>query len=142
MCEQVAPTNNEDLVYKVYKYYKIFDIAYSKLEDALKVENENGKHKDQVQEIFIILKDVEQLEWLSLIDFIPRYNTDYDEIIETYTTEYVRICSECEDYFDEGYLIDDGSEYFCSDVCLHKNYTEQEYLEMYNDDVAYWTTFF
>lgn len=42
---------------------------------------------------------------------------------------------------DEGYYIDNGLEYYCSDECLHKHYTEEEYEEMYDDSngYSYWT---
>ena len=33
----------------------------------------------------------------------------------------------------EGFCIENGLEYYCSDECLHKHYTEDEYLEMYDD---------
>lgn len=141
MCEQVAPTNREDVVYKVYKYFRIFDMAFSKKEDALKIEDENGKHKDQVQEVYIILREDEKLESFPLNDVVNRYDSDFEQIIETYTTEYVRICSHCTEVFDEGYLIDDGSAYYCSEKCLDRNISEKEYLEMYENDVAFWTTF-
>ena len=51
----------------------------------------------------------------------------------------MRICSECKKKMIEGYCIYDGLEYYCSDECLHKHYTEEEYLEMYDEDNSYWT---
>lgn len=41
----------------------------------------------------------------------------------------------------EGYCIDNGCEYYCSDECLHRHYTEEEYLDMYNNGEgdSYWT---
>jgi hypothetical protein len=44
-----------------------------------------------------------------------------------------RICSECEDIMSEGYCIEDGSAYYCSDDCLERNMTKEEYLESYAD---------
>lgn len=41
----------------------------------------------------------------------------------------------------EGYVIDDGSTYFCSDICLHNRISEKDYLEMYDEGLAYWTQF-
>lgn len=40
---------------------------------------------------------------------------------------------------DSGYCIQDGLEYYCSDECLHKHYSEEDYLDMYDCDEAYWT---
>lgn len=45
----------------------------------------------------------------------------------------MRICSECKEKMIEGYCIDAGLEYYCSDECLHKHYTEKEWLDMYED---------
>ena len=52
-----------------------------------------------------------------------------------------RICSECGKEMKAGYCINNGMEYFCSDDCLHKHYSEEEYLEMYDDGNgdSYWT---
>lgn len=45
----------------------------------------------------------------------------------------MRICSECKEKMIEGYCINSGEEYYCSDKCLHKHYTEEEWLDMYED---------
>lgn len=46
----------------------------------------------------------------------------------------MRICKECGNHdFMAGYVVDGGGEYYCSDECLHKHYTEQEWLDMYED---------
>ena len=53
----------------------------------------------------------------------------------------MRICTECGNEMNQGYLIDNGFEYYCSDKCLHKNYTIEEWEEMYDDgnSDSYWT---
>lgn len=45
----------------------------------------------------------------------------------------MKICSECGREMIEGYCIENGLDYYCSDECLHKNMTEEEYLELYDD---------
>lgn len=52
-----------------------------------------------------------------------------------------RVCSECGQIMFEGYVINGGDEHYCSDQCLHKHYTKEEYQRMYddNDDDNYWT---
>lgn len=51
-----------------------------------------------------------------------------------------RICSHCGKPMREGYVIENGLEYYCSDECLHKHYTAEEWNEMYSDDGdSYWT---
>lgn len=47
--------------------------------------------------------------------------------------EKIRICSECGRVMTEGYCIENGLDYYCSDECLHKNMTQEEYLELYDD---------
>lgn len=54
---------------------------------------------------------------------------------------YPRTCSECNKGMNQGYCISDGAEYYCSDNCLHKHYTNAEFNEMYDygDGGSYWT---
>jgi hypothetical protein len=54
----------------------------------------------------------------------------------------MRNCTECGAAMREGYVIDDGAEYYCGDVCLHENYLAHEWDEMYADGEgnSYWTT--
>ena len=53
--------------------------------------------------------------------------------------EDIRTCTECHKEMNKGYCVDDGLEYYCSDECLYKNYTDRGYLELYLDDRAYYT---
>ena len=46
----------------------------------------------------------------------------------------IRVCSECGKIMKSGYCIENGEEYYCSDECLHKHYTEEEYQELYDDE--------
>lgn len=59
----------------------------------------------------------------------------------TYTYLYTegRSCSKCGKHMISGYVIGNGSEYYCSDKCLHSEYSEKEYDEMYKNNEAYWT---
>ena len=41
--------------------------------------------------------------------------------------------------FTTGYCIDDGLYYYCSDNCLFMDFTEEEYLQAYDEDWAYYT---
>ena len=51
-----------------------------------------------------------------------------------------RICDTCYKPMNEGYCINGGEEYYCSDECLYKVYTKEEWDEICsgNDD-SYWT---
>lgn len=53
----------------------------------------------------------------------------------------MRHCTECGAEMREGYVIDDGAEYYCTDACLHKHYTPDEWDAMYDDGEgsSYWT---
>lgn len=60
----------------------------------------------------------------SIKDLIIRLENMIDE---------TRYCSECGKSMKKGYCIENGLEYYCSDECLHKHYTNEEYIEMYDN---------
>lgn len=56
-----------------------------------------------------------------------------------------RICSHCGEEMIEGYCINGGEEYFCSDECLEAAHTEEEIDSMYigiGDSNSYWKTWY
>jgi len=54
----------------------------------------------------------------------------------------VRICSKCNNLMLEGYCIEGGYQYFCSDECLKSEMTMKEFNNLYNDGEgdSYWTS--
>jgi hypothetical protein len=52
-----------------------------------------------------------------------------------------RVCSECGKPMWEGFYDDN---YYCSEKCLHKHYTPEEWIEAYDDGEgeAYWTEWY
>lgn len=54
-----------------------------------------------------------------------------------------RVCDECGKPMIEGYVVD-GCDTYCSDECLHKHITDEEYEELYNNGNGdtYWTTWY
>lgn len=51
------------------------------------------------------------------------------------------ICSICGQRMTEGYCYESGEAYYCSDECLHHDFTDEEWEELYSDDGdSYWTT--
>lgn len=77
-----------------------------------------------------------------LADYII-YNEAPDDVkILGLNEEHYRICSECGKAMVEGYCIDNGAEYYCSDECLHKNMTQEEFDTLYDDGNgdSYWTS--
>lgn len=75
------------------------------------------------------------------IKVVAGYILDHPSIITDMDNEGVidladapfRICDECGKVMYDGYCIENGCEYFCSQTCLHKHYTEKEYAEMYDN---------
>ena len=49
------------------------------------------------------------------------------------TFKYARKCDSCDAGMNEGYVICGGEQYFCSDECLHKHYTAEQWNDMYAD---------
>jgi hypothetical protein len=56
--------------------------------------------------------------------------------------KYARKCSHCGRLFNEGYVIEGGEAYYCSNGCLSKNMTFKEYEDLYADGngETYFTT--
>lgn len=62
---------------------------------------------------------------------------------------HARTCTACGAGMNEGYVIEGASEHYCSDDCLHKNITPEDFLEFFignqddDDDIGdvqiYWT---
>ena len=54
-----------------------------------------------------------------------------------------RICDECGRPMIEGYVVN-GCDTYCSESCLHKHISEEEFYAQYNDGNGdtYWTTWY
>ncbi len=64
-------------------------------------------------------------EYKSVQDAIENtFDLDLEEIMDDIQ---VRVCDECSKIMTAGYCIGGGDEYYCSDDCLRKNYTDEEY---------------
>lgn len=63
--------------------------------------------------------------------------------IESYTkTKYARRCDHCGKVFNEGFCINGGEEYYCSNQCLDAEIPEDEQEELdigWDDSESYWT---
>ena len=49
----------------------------------------------------------------------------------------MRVCDICGKPMKEGYFV--SGTYYCSNECLHEDYSEEEFDELYEDGDAYWT---
>ena len=63
----------------------------------------------------------------------------YESTKEKVNNDDTRTCTNCGKVMNSGYVINDGEEYFCSDDCLYGYYSDQEYQELCENDLAYWT---
>lgn len=63
------------------------------------------------------------------------YNTLEEAEIE------IRQCSDCNKLMVEGYVIENGESYYCSDKCLENNMSRAEFEELYDvgDGDSYYT---
>lgn len=93
----------------------------------------------QVQNVKIEIKG-EMILRMLVDDFID--NGNIQEAIDELDLEHVRCCSECGKPMYEGFCIENGAEYYCSEECLHKNISEEEYEKLYDDGKgdSYWTS--
>lgn len=53
-----------------------------------------------------------------------------------------RTCTRCKERMKEGYVFDDGMEYYCSSTCLHSRLDEKEWDALHEElpDDYYWTS--
>ena len=77
-----------------------------------------------------------------MADFVIRHSKASELVDELDLLKHIRVCSECGKPMTEGFCIEDGAEYYCSEECLHKNLTEEEYNDLYDDGKgeSYWTS--
>jgi hypothetical protein len=109
-------------------FSKVYDLHYNRLNvkcEQLENANNTNTNKDDER----LLEDL-------------RFITDFLKALNDINSNNTRVCSVCGNPMHEGYCVDNGMEYYCSDECLHTKYTDKEWLEMYdngNSD-SYWTS--
>lgn len=79
-----------------------------------------------------------------LKNYIERRNIVHDELgqdLLKLINNHPRVCNICSKPMDEGYCIENGMEYYCSDECLHEVYDDEEWQLMYEDGNgdSYWS---
>ncbi|RDY22865.1 hypothetical protein CHF27_011125 [Romboutsia maritimum] len=50
-------------------------------------------------------------------------------------------CDKCNENMKDGYELHNGLYHYCSDECLFSEIDKEEYLELYKEGFAFWTTF-
>ena len=76
-----------------------------------------------------------------MADFVIR-QCSVGELVDELELDHVRCCSVCGRAMTEGYCIESGFAYYCSDECMSKEMTREEFLKLYDDGNgdSYWTT--
>lgn len=64
---------------------------------------------------------------------------DTIEILNRLNNKETRRCSDCGKIMTSGFCIDDGAEYYCSEECLYKHYTTEEWIDLYDNNRGYYT---
>ena len=91
-----------------------------------------------------LYKEIEEAE-VSLnakrLKYIKEALAENNGIIKLRDTDRAcRRCSECGRLMRKGYCIDAGAAYYCSDECLHTDFTDEEWAEEYeSNDQSYYT---
>lgn len=78
-------------------------------------------------------------------EFMANYvmkHSSPESLVDELDLEHIRVCSECGKPMYEGYCIEDGAEYYCSDECLHKNLSGKQFEKLYDEGRgnSYWTS--
>ena len=79
-------------------------------------------------------KDLSEEDQKTLVDntYLEYLKNDFASLGET-IDDTIKVCSECGKVMIEGYCIEGGQYYYCSDECLHKHFTKEDYEELYDD---------
>lgn len=85
----------------------------------------------------ISAKDIHEF----MADYVMKHS-DLEPLVANLELEHIRVCSECGKPMYEGYCIENGAEYYCSDECLHQNLSEKQYERLYDEGRgdSYWTS--
>ena len=127
--KDLATEQEVSLVKSGNKYYvELYD------KEGKKYAKRDFDNKEDAHDRFLLITQYFLDCWGS---FEFRKNKLLEEVME----EDKRTCTECGKEMHEGYCIENGIEYYCSDNCLHKNISEEEYLKLYDDGNgdSYWT---
>ena len=136
--EQMKQFNIQHYKGKQYRYLMFLCDKNEKkrlLEECL-IDLTLPKPKDD--DLSWTIKDVNTGKWVESNK--PPYITDIDLSTKNLVNlKECRLCTNCGKEMDYGYVIEDGLEYFCDDECLSCWYSDREYDELCQRDLAYWT---
>jgi hypothetical protein len=102
----------------------------AQLQDWFSTDNIKLKKDDGITILEKIEKEYEELKDIYSLEDVARMVADNG----------VRLCEKCNTIMIEGYVAHDGEEYYCSDECLYKDWTKEDWEEATKDDSScYWT---
>lgn len=69
------------------------------------------------------------------------YPDDKHDENEYHDEDDIHHCDACKEVMSQGYVINGGEEYFCSNTCLNTKYDKEAFEELYDDGEgdSYWT---
>ncbi len=125
-------TNDPTLVRrnKSYKYYSALRKELVKL---------NADDEDAAKILLAVHAMVDKNMWYGN----EKTSLAAEQSLALLEKECGRECDECKKPMDQGFVIDDGDQYYCSEKCLHKHISPKKYLSLYDDGNgdSYWTEF-
>ena len=90
---------------------------------------------DAFAESFVNREGLEEPDCRRIVDALIKYSDEKGKPC--------RRCSICGRLMREGYCQDMGYRYYCGTECLHKDFTDEEWLEeCKNNDQSYYTEWF
>lgn len=138
MQQELIDKINDYLNSDIYDFNSIVDwiSTITLSEDKIIAKINIHQYKDTIKKLNNIIKGIGTHERYS-------FACDMQEEIEAYGLD-VRVCSICSSLMISGYVIDGGSEYYCSDECLKVDMTLEEFEQLYDDGSTetYWTEWY
>ena len=131
--------------------HNIYDngaLVLGNIKDVIKqIETEMKKDIDMCfvdqEELLKDLKELEDVADIVMVNYDNPmgYSIDYWSSNDIVKQENKRYCSICGKEMTEGYYNEDEFQYYCSDECLHQDYTDEEYNKLYDNGNGnfYWT---
>lgn len=115
----------------------------------LKIEMKNLKSEEKY-EIKVFLENLRRSGIVNMFGAAPYLVAEFGitkkesiaaliDWMQNYDPDDYRICKKCGKAMTSGFDIAFGLEYYCSEKCLYSCYTKEEYNEMCEEDVAYYT---
>ena len=108
--------------------------------DPVEVLREEIMASPKLEEFFTDMVGMSLKQYMA--GYVIDNTTDVEELVDEFDLEHSRCCSHCRKPMYEGFCIEDGAEYYCSEECLHKHLTEEEYDNLYDEGRgnSYWTS--